>query len=455
MKRNSKNHSLRQWAFKVSTAMKKHSATSTRGYLNATITHRGKRIRFGIEGSGQLPVASWNSVNSRVVGASKQADVVRTSLETLASLLQQANSNVMNSYERASICGPDQLSSFIESYDPLAALQGIRDAYKQQTQIVNKEESLTALVDRFIEEYPLTRESQGVRLKPGTLKNYKSMRNHVEQFENHWGKIKLVDLHRDTKSAHQFASRWHDWLESSRGLSPSTVGRLNKELNTVFHWVERYLPSNAQKYLTLKASAAARQKDSDAVLTNDEIDAIWNLELNGQSKLEAVRSVMVLAAEVGTRYSDLGSISTDPCVVAMNYQLIKQRKTGEDQIIVHSERVSSILTHFASGWPVFVSNLNYNSKFNKDIKAVCKLAGLDRMVHHKGRMQPLCDVMSSHCLRKSSITNKFLAGLGGEVIRRTSGHADIRSLSVYDKRSHSQIADTVINAQSNRLNVHR
>ncbi|MBK6419350.1 MAG: hypothetical protein IPF79_09210 [Ignavibacteria bacterium] len=418
MKRNSKNHSLREWAFKVSIVMKKHSTTSTKGYLNATITHRGKRIRFGIEGSGQFPVASWNSVNSSVVGASKQADVVRTSIETLASLLQQANSSVLNSYERASICGPDQLSSFIESYDPLAALQGIRDAYKQQTQIVNKEESLTALVDRFIAEYPLTRESQGVRLEPGTLKNYKSMRNHVEQFENHWGKIKLVDLHRDTKSAHLFASRWHDWLESSNGHSQPTVGRLNKELNTVFRWVERYLASNGQKFITLNASAATRQKDSDAVLTYDEIDAIWNLELTGQSKLDTVRLVMVLAAEVGTRYSDISSISTDPCVVALNCQLIEQGKTGKEQTIVHSERVRSILKHFNSGWPKFVSNHNYNSKFNIDIRAVCKLAGLDRMVRHKGRMRPLCDVISSHCFRKSSITNKFLVGLGDEVIRK-------------------------------------
>lgn len=451
MKRNSKGISLREWDFKVSIAMKTHSSTSTKGYLNATISHRGKRIRFAVEGSSRLPISCWNKRSSSIVGQSKQANAVKASIENLSVLVEQAACDLIDELDRAKMRGPNQFQTVVDAYDSLASLERIRDAYHQRTALTRQEQSLTVLVDKFINEYPSTRAAKGEELKPGTLKNYRTMRNQIEQFELHSGRVKLQDLIRNSKSANVFAADWHNWLKNVTSHADPTIGRMNKELNTMFRWMEKDVLTDAHKLISLNAACAADQKDSDAVLTNREIDLIWALDLTEHPDLVDARALLVLVSEVGTRYSDIHSISTLPTTVATDHQIITQIKTGGPQLIVHTERVKEILTHFCNGWPDLVANLNYNTRFNKLIREVCKVAGITRMVRHLGKMESLCEVISSHSLRKSSITNDLLAGVSDEIVRQTSGHADARSLRAYDKRSPSQIANAVIRARSQQV----
>jgi integrase len=92
-----------------------------------------------------------------------------------------------------------------------------------------------------------------------------------------------------------------------------------------------------------------------------------------------------------------------------------------------------------------------DTKFNKSIKLIGKLAGLTEPIkfsHKIGNkkieiIKPKYDWIISHTCRRSFCTNEFLAGTPVELIMKISGHKSLRDFYRYIKITPEQAAQKI------------
>ena len=92
------------------------------------------------------------------------------------------------------------------------------------------------------------------------------------------------------------------------------------------------------------------------------------------------------------------------------YQLITRPKTGSTCLLIHRPQVRDILKKYeANGFP---ASLQINQRIHREIKEICRLAGLNRLVNktttrdgvdHHGSVE-LFQLVSTHTLRRTQVT---------------------------------------------------
>jgi integrase len=172
-------------------------------------------------------------------------------------------------------------------------------------------------------------------------------------------------------------------------------------------------------------------------LTKDEVQAIIDLQLPRESKLNHVRNMMVLALNLGIRHSEY--LLIDPTLWREPSQLITSPKTGKTCLLVHRPQVRVILKQYEHcGLP---KSLKTNQHINREIKEICKLAGLNRMVnktitrdgvdYHKPL--ELYNTVSTHTLRRTKITLDLNAGRSLRDICLETGQDEATARKHYDR----------------------
>jgi hypothetical protein len=118
--------------------------------------------------------------------------------------------------------------------------------------------------------------------------------------------------------------------------------------------------------------------------------------------------MMMLALNFGIRQSEYPLVKPD--LWREPYQLITTPKTGSTCLLIHRPQVRDILKKYeANGFP---ASLRINQKINREIKEICRVAGLNRLVnktitrdgvdHHES--VELYRIVSTHTLRRTEVT---------------------------------------------------
>ena len=153
----------------------------------------------------------------------------------------------------------------------------------------------------------------------------------------------------------------------------------------------------------------------------------------------------MIGCYTGLRYQDV--ISLNRGCINGNYINMVQAKTGERVTIPLLPQVIRILEKYDFC-------LKANTKINKQLKEVCKLAKINDVVWRKSYVDGVLvnksykkyDLVSSHTARRSFATNSYQKGIPTASIMKITGHRTEKSFYSYIKLDNKEHADILLEA---------
>lgn len=260
-------------------------------------------------------------------------------------------------------------------------------------------------------------------LKEGTLKHYATLMVKLREFGRmkRWGDLTTENviefdawLHKQPKPQTKAQVLANAPVEY---LGDSGVYNYHKCLKKllIMAKVMRKISENPYEYL--KGRFKKGDREPTEFLTDEEINAIRNLELGVGTHLCMIRDLFVVQMFTGMAYADLMAFDIN------DYRFV------DGKWVHNEERVKSGVAYVAHLLPPVVEVLERygmqlpkisNQKYNKGLKEVAELAGVKTSLH-------------SHLARHSFATFMLNNGVELHNLQRMMGHKDIKMTMRYAK----------------------
>ena len=251
--------------------------------------------------------------------------------------------------------------------------------------------------------------------KPQSIKALKTTFNLLKSFESETRyHVSFSSISLD------FYSKFTKWL-NGRSYSKNYVGKAIRNIRTILNMAEELnYPVNPDFHK--KSFKVLREESDNVYLTNDELDLLKSFEFNDPS-YERCRDLLLFLCYTALRISDAKRITA--AHIFSDHIKIKAQKTNDTVIIPLSQEVKDILKKYNNILPRFADQY-----FNRLIKQVCKLTGIDSKVNISKTLGGLrvdvikskWELVSSHTGRRTFATNKFLEGVTIQLIMAHTGH---------------------------------
>lgn len=281
---------------------------------------------------------------------------------------------------------------------------------------------LFGFIESFLKEYetrintktgkPITKTSLRVyRQSLRVLKEFKA-----KEYKNRPFSFAQID--------YLFYTQFQQFL-IKENFATNTIGKHIRTLKTFFlEAKERGLMPN---FSTKKFKAVSEQSDT-IYLNQSEINALFELDLSQNQRLEKVRDLFLVGCWTGLRFSDFTRIKKEN--IDGEFIEITTQKTGEPVVIPIHPQVEAIMKRYEGATPNSLPNPISNQKMNDYLKELGQLAGFDETVSvgmTKGGIKQTVnhfkwEMITTHTARRSFATNQYLAGLPAETIRKITGH---------------------------------
>ncbi|MDM1530947.1 site-specific integrase [Myroides odoratimimus] len=268
-----------------------------------------------------------------------------------------------------------------------------------------------------------TKETRGgkIGLSEGTIKNYRSFKKIIEEFEK-YSKVKI--LFKDINKS--FTEKFKTWLLKTKKYTVNYSGKQFEFIKTVCLDAQKNDINVTIHSTTLQPF---RQQDKDRfihTLSFDELLQIYNTQMPTKH-LKTVQKWILIGCYIGQRGGDLLSIT--PENIRENakgvYIDVLQQKTGKNVTIgVIQDFVLSILKNDFPE-PVSLNKINFH------ISKVCEIAKINEVVegyitNSETKQKELVSLpkynfITSHSFRRSFATN-FYKKMPTPIIMGITGH---------------------------------
>jgi integrase len=265
------------------------------------------------------------------------------------------------------------------------------------------------------------------KIKKSTIQLYKNSKKHLESYRRKKlfnATLEFQDLDKD------FFINFIKHL--SKDLEQNTVNKVIKQIRTVLNDAKNHGVEVNMEY-RLSHTQVPFTSQPKVYLDVTEIDSIMNVPLETFSRLDKVRDLFLIGIWTGLRFSDFIRVKGEHLSHLSNGKevlKIKTKKTNTFVTIPLKEVVSNVLDKY-EGNPPKISE----QKFNKYIKELCQLAGVNRRVSRieKGEQvfHEKWELVSSHICRRSFATNSFKAGIHPKYIMPITGHKTVKQFMDY------------------------
>lgn len=281
--------------------------------------------------------------------------------------------------------------------------------------------------------------NKGSRYGALTIKNYESTLSALERFS------KRPILFDNINAA--FYNKFRNWVYGVEKKEQSTFSDFIKNIKAVMRQVGRadqtvdfIKPSYESDTIYLNMDQIAQMAEYDFSDPDKYYVTDKNLKIYFPV-LDKVRDLFLIGAYTGLRFSDFCSLESSN--IEGNFIRLKQQKTGGRVTIPIMSKLKPVLAKYPDGIPEIT-----NQKFNQYIKYVAELVGLTedvQITNTKGNKvnretYPLCELISSHCCRRSYATNMFKAGVSAMLIMGSTGHKTEVSFLKYIRASNDDKA---------------
>lgn len=267
-----------------------------------------------------------------------------------------------------------------------------------------------------------------------TYGKFSVIRNHLKGFNEN---LSFSDLSVDTMI------KYTTYLRVDRNMRNTTIKKSYSFVKWFFKWAkQKYeVPAEVLDFQPkLKGTDGALKKV--IFLNLVELKHLASLEIpEHKAYLDRVRDVFVFCCFTGLRYSDAYNLKKSDrkgevieFVTQKTSELIRVQLNNYARAVL--EKYSDVPLPAGKALPVIT-----NQKMNEYLKELGKLAGLDdpeTIVYFKGNKRfeetyPKHVLLSTHCARKTFVTNLIYLGVNDHVIMGWTGHKDLKSFNVYHK----------------------
>lgn len=270
------------------------------------------------------------------------------------------------------------------------------------------------------------------------IKSYLSQHPHIQYEFSHINEAWLND--------------WINWNIIEKKASHNTLtGKIRRM---------KYILSEAKKARFLanefwKGILKSGFQVADRVyLSQKELMQIYHADLSESPHLDSVRDLFLLEAlNGGHRMGDMSRLDATNIEEVDGAKVIKLHTAKTDTLVYSPDGwfLSEFLEKYKNKFPPMKSA----QVFNRQIKEVCKLAGLDKPTKLRKSVggknvyitKKKYKYVSQYTARYSFATNCFLSGVPLEVISRMMGHSNTRQTEKYIKAGALHAA---VNAASNK-----
>jgi hypothetical protein len=336
-------------------------------------------------------------------------------------------------------------ATFVKStFSPSLDLFGISEKVKSVVQKDNNEKKAKLDIYYQFDEYI---KSKDRKVSRATITVYKNVKSHLLAFEK-YGKQKIVFSSFDFSFYEDFIDyltfehvhmRRHELLT---GLKLNTIGKTIKHLRG---FVKDRIKRKIIPPIDMTDFKIPEEEIDAIYLSHEEIATMYNFDLSNHPYLIEYRDLLVLACLTGLRFSDFSTLKPEDLKQDMLHK--KQEKSDHWVIIPLREEAKFIFTRqFRDKIPALS-----NPEFNKHIKTIGKLCGINRSIkfsYRKGNqnievVKPKYDWITSHTARRSFCTNEFLAGTPVELIMKISGHKRTKDFYKYIRITPEEAANKI------------
>lgn len=257
----------------------------------------------------------------------------------------------------------------------------------------------------------------------GTKKDYENTLYHMKNLEDVSGKPF------SWKSAgYDYYLEFVDYLKGIN-LRPSTIDKIIKNLKVFLSWADLtdHLEVNQDFKKTLSGKSLFAKIDKSETehvyLTESEIQQITDTSIE-DNKLFEIRDLFVIGCWTGLRVSDLSRLKR--ANIHDNVITITAKKTNQTVVIPVTAELQNILDKYPDELPTAPTDQH----FNREIKKVCELAGINEPVLQdirKGSLKtvaslPKYKIVTAHTARRSFATNLYRRGIPSTQLMMLTGH---------------------------------
>jgi len=273
----------------------------------------------------------------------------------------------------------------------------------------------------FINKYIVSNEGNR---NEASLKVYRNLLKRLRNYN--------ADVTFDTVD-YDFFAGFQQYLIQSCNLANISVA---KQISTAKMFLNLAIKKGIPVNNTFKAFQAKKDTDLEVIaLTQLEFDILFDLDLSGNKRLDAIRDVFLFSCSTGMRYSDLAQLSHHQ--IKADFVLQSVAKTKQQLQIPLNKYSRAILEKYKDApRPLPVIS---NQKSNDALHDLCKLAGINEqieIVRYKGAQRvvevyPKYELITMHTGRKSFCTLSLEKGMSAEQVMSISGHKDYKSFKRY------------------------
>ena len=266
-------------------------------------------------------------------------------------------------------------------------------------------------------------------------KKFSTIRTHLFNFDK--------NLSFDKLNADKMA-KLVEYLRNEKGLRNTTIDKNLKFVKWFLRWANKHeseVNKSAMEYKPLLKGTDGKIKKV-IFLTKDELLNLYHLDIDpSKAYLQRVRDVFCFCCFSGLRHGDGFNLkkSNDKGT----YIEFVTEKTHETLIVQLNKYSRAILDKykdvpFEKGKALPVIS---NQKANDYLKELGQLAGLndlETIVYYKGNQRieetyPKHALLTTHCGRKTFVTNLIYMGVPDNIIKDWTGHKDNKSFEAYHK----------------------
>lgn len=278
-----------------------------------------------------------------------------------------------------------------------------------------------------------------------TIKAYLSFMKMFDELESYFDKQYIV-----TDISLDFETELHEFFDNEKKYTPNTKGKMIKMLKCIIHdfieleYDKLYKAKKAGNetvlseidllYIEKQLNRIIKpnSKPVNIALDENELQAIFELDLTDKPHLDRARDVFLTGCYTGLRHSDYSRIRPEH----INQQFIQiiPIKRKEKVNIPLGPQLSKILQRWNYSVPEMTSQ-----ELGRYIKEIGRLSGITKIVEikeTKGNQTIITSVaknkmITTHTARRSFATNMFYDGMNPIDIMIITGHKKLETFQKY------------------------
>jgi integrase len=222
----------------------------------------------------------------------------------------------------------------------------------------------------------------------------------------------------------------------------STIDSILRTLKSFLHWslskgYHSFTAFIDTKFKTVKAG-------SHITLNDDDIAAIQALDLPNNSLLDKARDLMIFQLSTAQRVTDVLKFNPENVRNGLWRFVIGKNKR------VHSIALRDDALQVLAKYNGTLPKMN-RVEYNRKLKELARMAGINELVtlvkYVKGNpvevTKPKYEFLSSHTLRRTTITQLSQLGISDSQIAKLSGHQSMSALARYNQSSATEIKELI------------